>query len=1211
MHSRFLAIWVAVLAAAGLVPAQETRAQLSGVVLDPQGAAVPGAAVTIIHLDTNTKLEFRSNAEGYWEANLLLPGNYLVEVEAPGFKKVVRKGILLSAAARVALEIALELGAQAETVQVTAETPLLDTSAVSSGVTLDNRAIMALPVMINNVTLLARYTPGTQTSGVNSRLGLQSIIGATDVTIAGGVGGNDYTIDGVPNNTSSRRPAQLPFADTVQEMRVETSNFDAAVGHTTGLTIALVTKTGTNELHGTATHMHWQQRWNGSGFFVKQQYYRAIAQAEAAGDFARAAELRAQDIQPSGRSNNSAVTLGGPVVLPKLFDGRNRLFFFFGFNASLDRRSETTSAITYTIPTMAARRGDFSSLLLANASLYQIYDPLTVRPDPARPGHYIRDPLPGNILPPSRIINPMYRFYAERVLPVPNADPLDPRREPLNNFLAVGTPNLFDYYAQNLRLDYQPSGRHRFFVRWLRSTFQQDRTDWTYQTMRGLQTSGLSRRNLGGAADWVWVPAPSSTLDTFFAMNTFVEGDRISTPLQFKPSDVGLPKYMDERAGDRHILPMVNAAGYQPMSQLYPAPSRTTQAIVQSRLSHVRGRHTLQAGFGARDNRRTGGGGGNTSGVFNFGNTYTRRYDDTLAPAGNLGHSWAAFMMGLGSWSVAKNATYATANRSYAAFVQDQWRLRRRLTLNLGLRVEREQGIRERFDRVLGYLDPAVRLPISELAERAYAASPVPELPASQMKVRGGSVYLGAGGAPRAHIAPETMLMPRLSAAFELGATTVLRGGYGLFYDTLNALNYVPNQLGYSRSTFPVLTNDFGVTWLIGNPGAGVAPTTDPFPLRADGTRFDEPFGNALGAMAVAGQNFNYTAYENRRARQQRWRLGIQQQLGANHLLEVAYGGSYSDRVYVSKPMNPLPESYWAVGQVRNDALASRMNANVTNPFALRNFESLRSDPLLWQFLSSQGFFTSPTVRLNQLLRPFPHLGTVSNQDASVGEVRTDALEVSFTRRFAAGFSASLSYTAMDIREADIYLNEFDAAPSWRPSNDGRPHRFVAMSVIELPFGRGRRWLNSAWPRHLLGGWQLSVIYEYQPGPLIDFPNLFFYGRLEEIRAASPSLERWFNTENFERQASRGPASFHRRVFPTRVEGVRADMTNQWNANLQREFRIGERVALQLRLDALNVFNRSQFAAPETNPYSTNFGRITTQTGAINRFLQIQGRIQF
>lgn len=1191
--------------------AQETRAQLSGVVLDPQGAAVPGGAVKVTNLETNTEVELRSNATGYWEANLLLPGSYMVQVEAPGFKKYVRRGILLSAAARVNLDITLELGAQTEMVQVTAETPLLDTASASTGVTLDNRAIMALPVMINNVALLARYTPGTQTSGVNSRLGLQSIIGATDVSVAGNVGGNDYTIDGVPNNTSSRRPAQLPFADTVQEMRVETSNFDASVGHTTGLTVALVTKTGTNELHGTATHMHWQQRWNGTGFFVKQQYYRAIAQAEAAGDFTKAAELRAQDKQPSGRSNNSAVTLGGPVVLPKLYDGRNRLFFFFGFNASLDRRSETTSAITYTIPTMAARRGDFSSLLLANASLYQIYDPLTVRPDPARPGHYIRDPLPGNILPQSRIINPMYKFYAERVLPVPNNDPLDPRREPLNNFLAVGTPNLFDYYAQNLRVDYQPAGAHRFFVRWLRSTFQQDRTDWTYQTMRGLQTSGLSRRNLGGAADWVWVPSPTLTLDTFFALNTFVEGDRISIPLKFKPSDVGLPKYMDERAGDQHILPVVSAAGYQSMSQLYPAPVRTTQATLHSRLSHVRGRHTLQAGFGARDNRRTGGGGGNTSGVFNFGNTYTRKYDDTLAPAGNLGHSWAAFMMGLGSWSVARNATYATSNRSYAAFVQDNWRLAAKVTLNLGLRVEREQGIRERYDRVLGYLDPAVRLPISEPAERAYAATPVPELPASQMKVNGGAVYLGAKGAPRTHIAPETMLMPRVSAAWELGSQTVLRGGYGLFYDTLNALNYTPNQFGYSRSTFPVLTNDFGVNWLIGNPGAGVSPTTDPFPLRPDGTRFDEPFGNALGPLALAGQSLNYSAYENRRARQQRWRVGIQRQLGANHLLEVAYAGSYSDRVYVSRPMNPLPERYWASGLTRNDAIASRMNANVSNPFLLRNLESLRSDSLAWQFLSSQGFFTSSTIRLNQLLRPFPHLGSLNNQDAPVGEVRTDALELLFTRRFAAGISASVSYSAMDIREADIYLNEFDAAPSWRTSNDGRPHRFVAMSVIELPFGRGRRWLNSSWPRHIVGGWQLSVIYEYQPGPLIDFPNLFYYGKLEDIPSGPRTLDRWFNTENFERQASRGPASFHRRVFPTRVEGLRADMTNQWNANLQREFRLHERVALELRLDALNLFNRSQFAAPDTNPYSTNFGRITTQTGAINRFIQIQGRIRF
>ncbi|MCS7043906.1 MAG: TonB-dependent receptor [Arcobacter sp.] len=1210
MQRRILTVAVLLGVLAAAAAGQETRSQLAGTVTDPTGAAVPGASVTITNVNTNTAVRLETNSTGYYEANLLLPGEYVVEVEAAGFKRLTRRGIVLAAGTRVTVDLGLEIGPQVESVQVTAEAPLLDLSSVSSGTTLDNRTIMSLPVMINNVALLARYAPGTQTSGVNSRLGLQSIIGATDVTVAGGVGGNDYVIDGVPNNTSSRRPAQLPFADTVQEMRVETSNFDASVGHTTGITIAMLSKTGTNELHGTATHTHWQQRWNGSGFFVKQQYYRAIAQAEAAGDLARAAELRSQDIQPSGRSNNSAVTLSGPVVLPKIYNGRNRLFFFAGFNASLDRRSETTSAITYTIPTMDARRGDFSSLLNVNAGLYQIYDPLTVRRDPARPNNFVRDPLPGNILPPSRIVNPMYRFYAEKVLPVPNNDPLDPKREPLNNYLAVGTPNLFDYYAQNLRFDYQPGDRHRFFLRWLRSTFQQDRQDWTYSTMRGLQTSGLSRRNLGGSFDWVWVPTAATTLDTAFAINTFVEGDRISTPLKFKPSDVGLPKYMDERAGDQHILPMVSAAGYASMSQLYPAPVRTTQASAQTRLSHVVGRHSLQAGGGVRDHLRTGGGGGNTSGVFNFGNTYTRKYDDTLQPAGNLGHSWAAFMMGLGSWSVAKNATYATRNKAWSAFVQDNWRFTDRLTLNLGLRLERELGIVERYNRVLGFLDPNVRLPISEIAERAYAARPVPEVPS--LRVQGGAVYLGAEGAPREHLKPEWMWMPRLSAAYRLSRNTVLRGGYGLFYDTLNALNYTPNQYGYSRSTFPVLTNDFGVNWLIGDPRAGIAPTTDPFPVRFDGTRFDEPFGSALGAMAIAGQGLNFTAYDNRRARQQRWRFGIQQQIGVNHVVEVAYAGSYSDRVYVSRPLNPVPEAYWADGLVRNDAVASRLNANVTNPFALANFESLRQNPVLYQYLSSQGFFTSPTIRVSQLVRPFPHLGSLNNQDASVGEVRSDALEVSFTRRFARGFNAQVAYTAMDIREADIYLNEFDAAPSWRKSNDGRPHRFTAMTVIEFPFGRGKRWLNSGWAHHVAGGWQLSVIYEYQPGPLIDFGNLFYYGTsLEDIKKGPRTLDRWFNTDNFERVAARGPASYHKRVFPTRIDGLRRDSTNQWNANIQKEFRLWERAALQLRLDALNVFNRSQFDSPNTNPYSTDFGRVTAQTGAINRFLQIQGRIQF
>jgi len=208
----------------------------------------------------------------------------------------------------------------------------------------------------------------------------------------------------------------------------------------------------------------------------------------------------------------------------------------------------------------------------------------------------------------------------------------------------------------------------------------------------------------------------------------------------------------------------------------------------------------------------------------------------------------------------------------------------------------------------------------------------------------------------------------------------------------------------------------------------------------------------------------------------------------------------------------------------------------------------------------------------------------------------------------------NVGYTALKLREADFYANEFDKTRTERPSNDGRPHRITMTGVYELPFGKGHRFLASA-PRVvdlLVGGWQAAATYEFQPGPLVDFGNLFYYGNNpSDLSNVTRTWDTWFNTANFERTATRGPNGPHVRVFPTRVPGLRVDSTNQWNANFGKNFAITERLKMQIRLDALNVQNRSQMAAPTTDPFSTNFGRITAQTAATNRWLQVQARLSF
>jgi len=297
---------------------------------------------------------------------------------------------------------------------------------------------------------------------------------------------------------------------------------------------------------------------------------------------------------------------------------------------------------------------------------------------------------------------------------------------------------------------------------------------------------------------------------------------------------------------------------------------------------------------------------------------------------------------------------------------------------------------------------------------------------------------------------------------------------------------------------------------------------------------------------------------------------------------------------------------------VRDNAVASNMNSNVTNPFSLTNFEELRrTNPGVYQDMATVAYFTSPTIRKERLLRPYPQMNSLTNSLVNSGEVKTHSIELMVQRRFSRGFNLNFSYTRMWDRTADFYSNEFDALPAWRESNESRPHRVTATGIYEFPFGKGRRWLQSGVLNHIFGGFQAAATFEWQPGPLISFPNLFYTGDLANIDTGQRTLDRWFNTDGFEKRSAFQPAAFHRRVFPTRIDGLRRDSTNQWNVNLQRNFRLKERVTLELRADALNIQNRTQFSDPNTTPTSTDFGRVTAQTNTRNRFIQVQGRLRF
>lgn len=1220
-----LAPLVALLSACTTSVAQETRSMLFGRVLDPTGSAVVGAIVVIRNADTGVMNTLKTNDTGYYEGNLLMPGLYEITGEATGFKKHVRKGIQLPVSSRLEINIPLEVGGLTETVSVTAEAPLLETNAVSSGRVLDNKTVMELPVMGNSAMLLVKLTPGIQYGGVNNYLALHSNAGGSDYNVGGNIGGNAWTLDGSPNQGPGRRTAYLPYTDAVAEFKVETNNFDAGIGQTSGAAITMISKSGTNDFHGTATWQHWQQRWQGTPFFVKQNYYRRIAQAEAAGNTALANDLRSQDKQPTGRSNNWGASGGGPVIIPKIYDGRNKLFWFFTYNAFKDVKVEDPSTFNRQVPTLKAREGDFSEFLsMANPGQFQIYDPATTKVDPNRAGHVIRTPFAGNIIPKSRMVNPSYNIIRD-LYPQPNVA-IAPGQQPVNNYLASQTPYNWDYYAYSNRVDYNINDRFRMFGRWSINRFgPEDRADWTYETARGLNKNGLIRDNKGGNVDLVFTQSATTFWDFNLAYNKFLEGSPQEVAYSYKPSDLGLPTYLDDFAGDLHMLPRMNVEGLTSISpQNYNTFVNTSIMTARAEMTHIRGNHTIRAAIDNRNMFRTGGGGGNTSGNFNFNNTYTRQADDTPGVnANNLAHGWASFALGVpNSIAIARNDNYAMHNPYYGWYVQDNWRVTPKLTLNLGLRMEYELGPTERYDRMIAGFDPAITIPLAKGAEANYAKTPIPELPASQFKVIGGNTYAGLNGASRRLYNNEFMWLPRFGAAYSMNDKTVIRGGYGIFYDTINVLNFGPNQFGYSRTTNTIITNDFGQNWNFpgnANPGNYGTPLNDPFPVRADGTRFDVPTRSGLGSEAVQGRGFDYTGFNQPHARQQRWQVGVQRQFGSNIVVTAAYVGSYSDRISLQTREDYLPEQYWATGLVRNDAVATNMNANVTNPFYIRNLNQADFDPLVWADMNTNSFFTSPTIRKNQLLRVGAPQQTSGNGLRNTKDfgyfTRTQEFQISMEKRFSKGWNLSVSYTAMRIREADFLYNEWDQTPSERVSNDGRPHRFIATGIYELPFGRGKEIASNANKAvdMLIGGWQLASTFEWQPGPITDWGNRFYYGSdFDDVANIDQrTFDKWFNTDNFERTNAKAPNSFHARVFPFRINGIRRMATVQWNANMSKNLRMTERVNLQLRFDALNVLNRSQMEHPNTDPFNSNFGKIVSQTSATNRWLQVQARLTF
>ena len=913
MRYRIFSLIAMVLLLLGLpAAAQDARGTIVGRVSDPSGAVLPGAQVAVVNPAMGTRLSLTTNSEGMYLAPLLQPGTYSVEVTAQGFKKAVRNNVELRIGDRLDISMALEVGAADQSVTVTEELPLLNAESASVGTVIDSLRVASLPLSYGNPFLLIGLTAGVT---FNGSVRLDRPFEPTHIVnfSMGGTRGNlnDITIDGAPTtataNANEVTAAYVPPTDIVQEFKVQTATFDAQFGQTQGGVTNISIKSGTNQLHGSAGYSFYRPAMWANDFFNNKSGLPV----------------------PNFEFNRWGGSISGPVVIPKLYNGRNKTFFLWGYEGITDSRPRHDDT-SNTVPTAAMHDGDFSALLAAGAS-YAVYDPASRIK--LSNGRYQETAFPGNIVPKARF-NPVGAAILGWYPSTPKSagDAVG-----LGNYRDASLAEKADYWNTTGRLDQIIGDKQRFFVRL--SAYRRDSTynDYFANAFTGIQFWFDSK---AGVFDHVYTLSPTMVLNTRYSYNRFIRGsDGNALGTGFDVTKLGFsPTFAAQIPKDVARFPRINLTGY--IGNGFTGESRpVNNHTVSATLSKAQGKHSLRSGFEFRIYQEADGFFSNQqSGNFTFDSTYTRGpLDNSSTSPSSLGQSVASLLLGLpGSSSITRAANYIEQSNSWGFFIQDDWKILPKLSLNLGVRYEFETPLHERFNRSTLDFDTSYVQDFSAAAQSAYAkaypsiSGGFAELPVDALVLKGGMTFAGQNGNNGSlYKTPKNVFMPRVGLAYQLTNKTVLRAGFGLFAGFLGERRGDVQQNGFTQNTNLVLTRDNGLTW--------DTTLANPFP---DG--ITEPKGNADGKKTYLGQGFTYFNQNPKVPMTMRWELGMQQELkGAT--LEVNYVGSKTNHIELStvtsgsttalgRNINALPAQYWSTMRTRDDTWNNYLSASISNP---------------------------------------------------------------------------------------------------------------------------------------------------------------------------------------------------------------------------------------------------------------------------------------
>jgi hypothetical protein len=1215
--------------------AQDTRATISGTVLDPSGARIPSAAITLTETRTGVKNPAASDSIGSYNITFLPPGEYEIRVEVAGFKSFVRRGIRLASSDHPVIDIRMEIGLVSDSVTVVAETPMLETANVSTGQSISTKQIEDFPLNGRNPMMVAQLALGVLATGNPNTPISPFANGAASGWSIGGTPSqtSEIMIDGAPNATWDNRVAYAPPQEAVQEVKVKAFDGDAGFGHTGGGTINKVMKTGTNQFHGAA-------------------YYFGQPSALAANNFFNnKAGIPVQET----KFNQYGGTAGGPVRIPKLYDGRNKLFWFFAIE-KIGGSQPNTKFLT--VPTDAERKGDFTSLLSLGSS-YQIYNPYsgvlsgsTVKRSP----FYCDasgNPITPNLTPgsgygtqvvgtpcnkiPQQLLNPVSLAYLQ-FYPSPN---ITGRADGYSNF-GNSTTTDDDFSNQLGRLDWAMSSKSRLSFNVRHTDYLQSKNDYFNNKAHGL-ASMLTRGNWGSTLDEVYT-INTTTVVNLRANYTRLRETHPSPNEGFDPSTLGFPTYLAENSK----LPQLPRIGFgncgsdstqatsfdclgQTGADLLPSNSYSLFGTVVKQWQA----HVFKFGVDARRYVLDAQTYGNSVGSFTFGgfgtsNGWTQSASNT-SPA-PFGQDFASFLLGLptsGQYDLNARGTY-TADY-YALFVQDDWRIRSNLTINLGLRIDHDMPYTEKLDRTVNGFDFTTKNPIADAAVAAYYAKTAAKMPYTiNFAVPGGLTFASAQNREIYQITSRPV-SPRIGMAWSPGILhekTVIRAGFGIFVQPIAMSNLNPTG-GYSST--PILTQEgFSQTTQFPVPSTLLLPTanlSNPFP-----NGFTQPAGSSAGMATFLGQNVDFYNADVKNPYSVRWTLGVQQQITPTLVMEVAYIGNHAIRMPMSvTQLDGIPRQYLSTLPYRDTALITTLTGSVPNPFAG-----------LIPSLGSSGLNgTNTTVR--QLLTQYPEFPVadstsfssgVTMRNSNLGSSYFNSLNVRVEKRLSQGLQVVATYVRSKLIERDSWLNNTDSLPEKRISPFNRPQRFVTAVNYDLPIGKGKLLnVTSGWLDYIVGGWRINGIYTYQAGaPVLwmngstnnpgDYPmcsvatvNGLCPSGSEATSMKSSDFKfdsrgvdnKAFDTTRFV-TATAGQFQFHLRTMPTTYGDLRADGLNNLDVSILKKVQTTERTYVQFRFEAFNVLNHPAFGAPNVQVTSSSFGTISTQA---NRPRQIQIGLRF